>query len=341
MHEDQNQLWFWSSSHPEERNPMKLGVFNPIFFKLSLEEMLDQLQDAGLTAVEIGAGGYPGDWHCQIDLLLQDEDQRNSYLKQFSDRGMMISAFSCHGNPLSPNLDEAAQYDLILRKTIELASLCHVEVVNCFSGTPGDGQSMVSTWPVVAWPEHFKSVYDWQWDQVIIPYWKKIANLAKQYKVKIAIEMHGGFSVHSPYTALKLRAHTNTWIGVNFDPSHLWWQGIDPVEAIKILGEHKMIFHVHAKDTYLDKKNMNMHGVLDMQPYGDLKNRSWYFRTVGHGHDLSIWRQMLDTLSLYGYDHAISIEHEDALMSIEEGFHKAVKNLKEIMIFEDQKGHLG
>ncbi len=319
---------------------MKLGVFNPIFSSLELEVMLDKIQAAGLKAVEIGSGGYPGNNHCPLDLLLGSETLREQYLHKFESRGIEISGFSCHGNPLSPDPKAQAFYDDLLRKTIRLAALCGVKVVNCFSGTPGDGSSQHAFWPVVAWPEHYKDLYTWQWEEKIIPYWKEIAKLAELNQVKIAIEMHGGFSVHSPYTALKLRHHTNHWIGVNFDPSHLWWQGINPVEAIKILGKEHAIFHVHAKDTYLDQQNINLHGVLDMQPYGDLKHRSWYFRTVGHGHDLSHWKEMLDTLSIYGYDHVISIEHEDALMSIEEGFNKAVKNLKDIMVTDDMKGYL-
>lgn len=150
--------------------------------------------------------------------------------------------------------------------------------------------------------------------------------------MKVAIELHGGFSAHTPYTILKLREKTSKHIGVNFDPSHLWWQGIDPVAAVKILDD--AIFHVHAKDIYLDQDNINMYGITDMQDYSDMKTRAWTFRTVGYGHDMKVWSDIISHLKMYGYDYIISIEHEDPLMSVEEGFSKAVANLQDILIEE-------
>lgn len=144
--------------------------------------------------------------------------------------------------------------------------------------------------------------------------------------------MHGGFLCHTPYTILKLREETNDAIGVNLDPSHLWWQGIDPVGAIKILGKAGAIHHFHAKDTYLDQDNINMYGLTDMQPYGDVQTRSWTFRSVGCGHSLTEWSDIMSALRTYGYDYVVSIEHEDPLMSIDEGFDRAVTNLQSILI---------
>ncbi len=121
---------------------------------------------------------------------------------------------------------------------------------------------------------------------------------------------------------------------MNLDPSHLWWQGIDPVGAIKILGEAGAIHHFHAKDTYLDQDNINMYGLLDMQPYGDVKTRAWTFRSVGCGHDVKVWSDMMSALRMYGYDYVVSIEHEDPLMSIDEGLNRAVTNLQSVLIKE-------
>ncbi|MDR4968011.1 MAG: sugar phosphate isomerase/epimerase, partial [Acholeplasmataceae bacterium] len=251
-----------------------------------------------------------------------------------------ISAFSCHNNPVSPDPEEARIADETLRKTLLLASLCNVEVVNTFSGTPGDHENAkYPNWPVATWPTVYRDIYQWQWEKKLIPYWKEIGKLAEKLHVKIAIELHGGFSCHTPHTILKLRQNTSKNIGVNFDPSHLWWQGIDPVAAIKILGKEKAIFHFHAKDTYLDQEAINMYGLTDMQSYGEIQTRSWNFRTVGHGHSMFDWAKMLDTLRIYGYDHVISIEHEDPIMTIDEGFHKAVSNLKTILI-SDKLDHM-
>ncbi|MBO0991724.1 sugar phosphate isomerase/epimerase family protein [Bacillus sp. SD088] len=314
---------------------MKLGVFTVLFAEKSFEEMLDHVKASGLDAVEIGTGGYPGNAHCDMDALLESEEKRKDYLHQVESRGLTISAFSCHNNPIHPDKEVAKKADETLRKTIKLASLMNVPVVNTFSGTAGDHEGAKQpNWPTVAWPPEHLDVYNWQWEEKLIPYWKEIGTYAEEHNVKIGIELHGGFLVHSPYTLLKLRENTSDAIGANLDPSHMWWQGIDSVAAIKILGEKNAIHHFHAKDTYIDPDNLNMHGYLDMQPYDKLQTRAWTFRSVGCGHDVKEWSDMMSALRLYGYDYVVSIEHEDPLMSIEEGFQRAVSNLQSVLIRE-------
>ena len=314
---------------------MKLGVFTVLFAEKSFEDMLDYVANAGLTAVEIGTGCYPGNAHCPLDELLESETKRVEYLQKITDRGLIISAFSCHGNPISPDAAFAQTSDEVLRKTIKLANLLNVPVVNCFSGVAGDQEgAKYPNWPTVAWPTEYADVFTWQWEEKLIPYWKEIGEIATEANVKIGLELHGGFLVHTPYTMLKLREATCDAIGANLDPSHLWWQGIDPVAAIKILGRAGAIHHFHAKDTYLDQDNINMYGLTDMQPYGEMQTRAWNFRSVGCGHAMQEWSDMMSALRLYGYDHVVSIEHEDGMMSIEEGFMRAVTNLKSVLINE-------
>lgn len=314
---------------------MKLGVFNPLFQNMSFLEMLDHVKESGLEAVEIGTGGYPGNAHCDVDRLLDSEDARREYLSEFEDRGLVISAFSCHGNPISPDDTFRNESDEALRKTIKLAALMEVPVVNTFSGTPAGNETDTSVnWPVTPWPEEYSRIKEWQWENRLVPYWKEIGELAEKHDVKIGLELHGGFLIHSPHTMLELRKRTNPYIGANFDPSHMWWQGIDPVAAIKILGREGAIHHFHAKDTYIDPENLNMYGYLDMNPYGRIKDRSWTFRSVGLGHSMDEWAGMMSALRTYGYNHVVSIEHEDGLMSIEEGFRTAVRNLQSVIIKE-------
>lgn len=314
---------------------MKLGVFTPLYNNLTFEEMIEEVSAKGLDMVEIGTGGSPGNAHCDIEALLASETERENYLKKLSDKGLTISAFSCHHNPISPNKAEAREGDELLRKTIQLASLMNVPVVNCFSGVSGGNETDTTVnWPVLPWPTDYTDIYHWQWEERLIPYWKEINTLAEEANVKIGIELHGGFLCHTPYTMLKLREATGPAIGCNLDPSHLWWQGIDPVGAIKILGKAGAIHHFHAKDTYLDQDNINMYGLTDMQPYGDVQTRSWTFRSVGCGHSLDEWSNIISALRLYGYDYVLSIEHEDPIMSIDEGFTRAVTNLRSIMIHE-------
>ncbi len=314
---------------------MKLGVFAVLFSDLSFEEMLDRAKESGLKAVEIGTGGYPGSAHCNVDELLESEDKRKEYMKKVQDRGLSISAFSCHGNPISPDEEFANQCHEDFVKTVKLASLLDVPVVNTFSGTPGGHEGDQSpNWPVTPWPSEYSDTLDWQWNEKLIPYWKEQGKFAEEHGVKIGLELHAGFLVHTPYTMLKLREATSPAVGANLDPSHLWWQGIDPVAAIKILGNEDAIHHFHAKDTYIDQDNVNMYGLTDMQPYSNVKTRAWTFRSVGYGHGTQEWSNIISALRTYGYDYVISIEHEDPIMSINEGFSQAVKNLKSVIIEE-------
>jgi sugar phosphate isomerase/epimerase len=175
-------------------------------------------------------------------------------------------------------------------------------------------------------------VLRWQWDEVAAPYWTKRAKFAADHGVKIAIEMHPGFLVYSPETMLKLRAIAGPSIGCNYDPSHMFWQGIDPIAAIRVLGDS--IFHVHAKDTQMYPSNLVRTGVLDTKNYTDERNRGWIFRTCGYGHGAEWWTEFVSTLRMFGYDYVLSIEHEDSLMAAQEGLAKAAAFLNGIVIRE-------
>lgn len=314
---------------------MKLGVFTVLFSEKTFEQMLDRVQAAGLDTVEIGTGGNPGTAHCDIDGLLESEDKRKEFINQVESRGLKISAFSCHDNPISPDKKHAKDSHDTFIKTVRLAELLDVPVVNTFSGVPGSNEdSKNPNWPVTPWPTEYSDILNWQWEKKLIPYWKEAGQFAEDHGVKVGIEPHAGFLVHTPYTMLKLRDATNKAVGANLDPSHLWWQGIDPVAAIKILGKENAIHHFHAKDTYIDQANVNMYGLTDMQPYGEVQTRAWTFRSVGYGHGIQEWTNIVSALRTYGYDYVISIEHEDPIMSIDEGFNQAVKNLQSINIKE-------
>jgi len=314
---------------------VKLGVFTVLFAEKSFEDMLDYVKKTGLDSVEIRTRRDQANKHCSLDELLTCEDRRKEYIEKIHSRDLTISAFSCHDNPLSTNKKIAANAHDTFVKTVKLAQLLNVPVVNTFSGTPGAYEgSKYPNWPVTPWPTEYSDIYNWQWEEKIIPYWKEQGDFVASHGVKIGLELHGGFSVHSPYTMLKLRSATNNSIGANLDPSHLWWQGIDPVAAIKILGEENAIHHFHAKDTYINQDNVNMYGLTDMQHYGNVKTRAWTFRSVGCGHSIQEWSDIMSALRTYGYDYVVSIEHEDPLMSVEEGFLRAVSNLKSVLIRE-------
>jgi sugar phosphate isomerase/epimerase len=312
---------------------MKIGVFTVLFSQRPFEEALDYIKATGCEAVEIGCGGYPGTAHCTPAALLADSAAREQFKSAVTSRGLEISALSCHGNPLHPNAERAKTDDAVYRDTVKLARELGVETVITFSGCPGDSeQSLRPNWVTCPWPPDFLETLEWQWSEKVTPYWTEAASFAKENGVRVAIELHPGFVAYHTESFLRLRDIGGETIGVNFDPSHLFWQGMDPLVCVRELGES--IFHVHAKDTWLDQPNIHRNGVLDTKQYTDEKHRSWIFRTVGYGHDQEFWRALISELRLAGYDGAISIEHEDSLMSVNEGFTKAVRFLQESVIRE-------
>jgi sugar phosphate isomerase/epimerase len=314
---------------------LKLGVFAVLFSKKTLEEALDYVKENGLDTVEIGTGGYVGDSHCKPAELLADEKKLKKFKDAFDSRGIKISALSCHGNPLHPNKDIAKQHHEAFQNTVRLAARIGVENIITFSGCPGESDySLHPVWITCPWPNDFSDVVDWQWNEKVIPYWKEQNEFLKEHDVRVAIEPHPGFVVYNSETLLRLRAECGDQIGANFDPSHYFWQGMDPVACIKALGKANSLYHFHAKDTKIDLQNNALNGVLDTKSYSDIANRSWVFRTVGYGHGEETWREIISALQTIGYKGAISIEHEDGLMSVEEGFTKAVAFLRDKIIKE-------
>ncbi|HEY8421005.1 MAG TPA: sugar phosphate isomerase/epimerase [Thermoclostridium sp.] len=314
---------------------MKLGVFTVLLSAKSLEESLAYLKESGVQAVELGAGGYPGKAHVNPSELLEDESRITKLKELVKKYDMEISALSCHGNPVHPQNDIARAFHEDFEKTVLLAEKLGVERVCTFSGCPGDSpNSLYPNWVTCPWPDDFLKILDYQWNEVLIPYWQKTAKFAQEHGVnKICFEMHPGFAVYNPESLLKLRDAVGPVIGANFDPSHLFWQGIDPVAAIRKLKD--CIYHFHAKDTKIDRYNTAVNGVLDVKHYSDEINRSWIFRTVGYGHDYQVWKDIISNLRMVGYDYVLSIEHEDSLLSVNEGLQKAIKFLKDVMAFEN------
>ncbi len=312
---------------------MKLGVFMAAFGQQKFEQALDYIKDSGLDAVEIGTGGYPGGPHCPVVSLLKSKKKLDEWKAKVPDRGLEISALSCHGNPLHPNKALAKNHHDAHRNTVKLAEKLGVKTVVNFSGCPGASEKATRpNWVTCPWPEDFSEIVEWQWEKKGIPYWKAEARFAKNHGVRIGFEMHPGFVVYNTETMLRLRKECGNNLGANFDPSHLFWQGMDPLVSVKKLGN--AIFHVHAKDCRVDPQNTAENGVLDTKHYSDELNRSWIFRTVGYGHGAEFWTDFVSTLRAVGYDGVMSIEHEDSLMSMNEGFQKAVSFLQGVLLKE-------
>ena len=316
---------------------MKLGVMTVVFYNSypRFEDMLDKVKELGLEAVEIGAGNYPGDTHCNVKELLGNKEKIKSYKEAVEKRGLMISALAVHGNPLHPDGAIAKEHDKKINDAILLAKQLGVSTVTLFSGCPGGSENdKYPNWVTCAWPNDYPEMLNWQWEKKVIPYWRKTGRLAKDNGVKLALEMHPGFVVYNTETLLKLRDNAGDVIGANFDPSHLFWQGIDPIASMKKIAQAGALFHIHAKDAKIDEYNTALNGVLDTKSLANIKDRSWLFRIIGYGNGYDWWKNFVSHLVKENYDYVLSIEYEDALMSGEEGMRKTVEFLKGVSIKE-------
>ena len=314
---------------------MKLGVLTVPLQGMSARDAFAYLHSLGVQTVELGTGGYTYNNHLKPEVYLDHPDKIAEFKDLLKEFDLEISVLSCHGNPVHPNKEKSAAYHQVFVDTCRLAEQLGVDTVVTFSGCPGDCEtSERPNWVTCSWPEDYGEILDWQWNQVLIPYWKEAAEIARSCGVtKIAFEMHPGFCVYNPATLLRLREAVGDIIGANFDPSHLIWQGMDPVMALREL--EGAVYHFHAKDTRVDPANKAKNGVLDTGHYGNVLDRSWVFRTVGYGTGAQMWKDMMSTLQCIGYKGSVSIEHEDGLMSVREGLEKAIAFLKIVMITED------
>jgi len=317
---------------------MEIGVLTVPLGGQDRTDAFEYLADLGVGAVELGAGGYPGQDHLNRAALLDDPEKREALLDDVAEYDLSISALATHNNPIHPDDERANEADQEIREVIELADLLDVDAVTCFSGLPaGAPGDSTPNWITAPWPEEHADAHEYQWEEVAIPYWEDLADHAADHDVKVAIEMHPNMLVYEPSGMLRLRNATNDWIGANFDPSHLYWQGIEVTDAIRLLGEEDAIHHFHAKDTKVYEANARTKGVLDTNAYTDEPNRSWLFRSIGYGHGESHWKDVVSTLRMVGYEGALSIEHEDSLTSGKEGLEKAV-DILDRAVFETEPG---
>jgi len=314
---------------------MKLGVMSAGLGSMGWEKALEYCQKVGLEAIELPVGCFPGKPFFDPEDVLKDKAAQRRIVEDCRRHGLQISGLAVHGNPVHPDRAIAREHARAHDVAVRLAPRLGTDVVINFSGCPsGSPRDRTPNWVTCAWPPDFESILKYQWEEVLIPFWTQKNHEAANEGVRIAFEAHPGFCVYNPETLLRLRKACGRQLGANLDPSHFFWQGIDPIEAARVLGDAKCIFHVHGKDTAIDPQNTRVNGTLDTKTYGDLHRRSWVFRTCGYGHGDEFWKPFISMLRVKGYDGVISIEHEDSLMSVQEGFEKAVAYLRSVLIRE-------
>src|SRR5580692_1200235 len=315
------------------KKKIPIGVFDPVYDNLSLDQMLDVLSALGVEAMEIGTGGYPNNPHCPLDELIADKAKAKAWQKKFEDKGIRVMTLSCHGNAVHPDKAHAAKDAESFRKTVQLAEILDVKTIVTFSGCPaGTPTDSQPNWITYRWPPEYGQMLDWQWKEKVIPYWKEAAKFARDHGIhRIALEMHPNFVVYNPRTLLKLREAVGEEIGANNDLSHLFWQGCDPVEVIHLLGKQGAIYHAHMKDTVFFKDNVDKYGVLNFVfETKDLPQASETFRAVGYGHSANTWKEIVRAYMEVGYEGILSIENEDPILSGPVGVERAAYVLKNV-----------
>ena len=311
---------------------MKIGMVTDSLGSLGFDEVLDAAANLGLDCVEFATGNWSTAPHIDIDKLLRSKAARDRFKDAVGDRGLSISALTCNGNSLHPGRS-GREHDKVVRKTIALAPQIGVDRIVLMSGCPGAPGDKYPNWITVAWPPETTEILEWQWNEVLIPYWRKLVAFATDKGIRhLCLELHGGQNVYNVASLMRLREACGEVVGVNLDPSHLMWMGADPIAAVDALGP--AIFHVHAKDTRIEARNAALDSRLETRPSVRAGERSWNYVTLGYGHGEDFWRTFCLGLRRAGYDGVLSIEHEDMALSPMEGVRKSVELLRRVYMVE-------
>jgi len=324
---------------------MKLGAYTACLHDKPIADALAILRDLGLDSAEINSGGFLPAPHLPIADVRASQDARDEYLELFTSTGVTLTALNCNGNPLHPDPEVREKHANDVREAIALAALLGVKRVVTMSGLPAtDAGGSLPAWTVLPWDSAYLDARDYQWNEVAIPYWRDIDARARDADVKVCIEMHPHNLVYNPATMERLASEINaTHVGAEMDPSHLFWQGIDPVAAIERLGD--LVYNAAAKDTRINDA-AKINGVLDDR-FGRVRpdepgavslggrytlsrwpeNASWDFVAVGRGHDVDYWSAFLQALERIDPDMAVNIEHEDQELDQMEGLRHAAETL--------------
>ena len=292
-------------------------------------DMLDFCVQQGVSAVEIGTGNWSGAPHIDLDEMVSSAAARTRWQDELRRREIELCALNCSGNPLAYE-----QEMLVTKKTFRLAEQLGVKKIVMMSGLPaGCAGDRTPVWITTSWPPETQDILDYQWNEVCIPVWERLAKLAENCGIEqIALENHGMQLVYNPETLLRLREAVGPMVGMNLDPSHLFWMGGDPIEAARVLGEHGAIYHLHGKDSRPERRLSGPNGLLDTKPIDAFRSRAWNYVAVGAGHGLQWWQEFFSVVRMSGYDGDVSLEMEDLTLPMLEGHLTSLRTLKDALV---------
>lgn len=311
---------------------MRLALVTEGMIHRSLDDLMDWLDGhvPEIRDLEVGTGGYSPLGHSPLAL---SSAERRAWHARLTARGFRVAAFNVSGNPLHPDPAIAARHDRDLRQTIELAADLGVERIVAMSGCPAAGPepSAAPHFPANAWLPDYVGVAAWQFDARVRPYWEEVHALAAATSegLRICLELHPGAHVFNVESYLRLSA-VAPGIAVNLDPSHLFWQRMDPLAVIEHLGPR--IGYAHAKDVRYDAAELALNGLLDSRWPGDAARTPWDFAAVGHGvHDEAWWSTFGASLAASTSAPFLSVEHEDRLVAPEAGIARSAAVLAPVV----------
>ena len=312
---------------------MKLSICTDVMGNLSFTEMLDKCVELGVEGIEMTGGGWSKGPHFRADELLADKGLLKQKLKEIEARGLEIAALNCSANPLDPGA-MGKRHLKEMKETVQLAGEIGVKKIVTMSGlpeaAPGD---TVPNWLVYtkSWPDEMPERDRYQWEDRAFPLWHDLVAHAKACGVeKYALENFSAMLVWNPETLFRLRNEVGPLVGMNLDPSHLFWKGAEPIAVARALGA--AIHHVHGKDTRIERGIADVNGLLELKDVTDVANRSWNYVAVGAGHDLQYWKEFFSVVGMMGYNDWVSLEMEDFTMSTEAGIRSSIDALQATII---------
>lgn len=319
----------WPKAPSTEGADVRIGLSTEGLPHLDRQEVLAWCAERGIADVEMTVGPWARRFHLDLASLIADRRERDRLQSDLREYDITLAAINGSGNPLHPNVERRAEAVAALRGAIELAGLLGVDRVIAMSGCPGGREGgntgIFAIWSIVLDDE---SLWEWQFEQEIAPFWRELSSWAADIApgVKICFELHPGASIFNPATFGRLTAVVGSNVGVNLDPSHFWWQGMDPLTVVEAVGT--AIHFAHGKDTTIYKDRARLNGVMDHSFPVDPTASVWHFSAVGAGHTVADWAQLLAAMQKHGFDGVIAIEQEDPTQPAEESIESSLSVLR-------------
>jgi sugar phosphate isomerase/epimerase len=308
---------------------MKIGFLTACLPNLKLEDLVLWASKQGFKTLELAAWPFESDRDYQarqIDAANFTVDEAKKVKSLFAQNNMEISAMAYYDNNLHPDLTNRNYYLNHLKKVIDTASLLDVKLVGTFVGSIPD---LSPNENIKVIKKVFNDILKYAADKNVSI---MIENCPMENWMKFGLPGNYAYSPELWDALFNELPHEN--FGLNLDPSHLYWLGIDYIQAAKDYASK--IFHAHAKDTEILAEGEYQYGIFGRQidpiPW---KSGWWRYRMPGSGE--IDWSKFISTLQENGYNSVLSIEHEDPIWEgseekIKTGLQLGLKHLSQFVV---------